>query len=377
METHVLKRGRRKHEQIYEIIRGEIADGLLEAGAPLASEADLCTRFDVSRGPVRQALAELQRRGLVRRHPGKGSFVSGGGSRPVQVDAEVGVRQLLVLINALGVNPGNFVVNEIVDGLSAAAEGVGRGYRLGFQFYRGGALSPEMLVDCDAMVMVPFTDEAVRMFGVLSDELPVPKVSIYNAVKSEGFPQFHVDHEAGAYDAAELLVRYGHKRIAMIAEPAISPGPAASQRESGFLRAVEVGRMDGVVGEIHRVGIDPLMRRGNIERLLRQSNRPTALVVAGGVLTPFVLDAVRSVGLSVPQDISLVAFDDTPEAASYQPRLAVVKMPLKRLSSMGIDSLVMQLEGQFQGDDRAPIAVKPDVIIAGSVGPAPRTDSAT
>lgn len=377
METHVLKRGKRKHEQIFHAIREEIEVGSLEPGTPLASEAQLCERFDVSRGPVRKALAELQRQGLVRRHPGKGSFVESAGRFNASPSADVEVKQMLVLINALGVSPANFVVYEIVEGLYRAVEEAGENYRMSFQFYRGGSsLRAQSLPECHGLMVMPFTDEAVRSFEALGEQLQVPLVSIYNRLNVEHVAQFYADHAAGAYDAAALLIRYGHRRIALIAEPSISPGPAATAREGGFLQAVSEFNLPQGAASIARVGSDPVVRRGNIERILQRADRPTALVVAGGVLTPFVLEAVRNVGLRIPQDISIVAFDDTPEAAMHEPRIAVVKMPLKRLARMGVESLVMQMEGHVRSSELIAMAVKPDLIIAESVGPAPGDDGA-
>src|SRR5690606_27540140 len=104
-------------------------------------------------------------------------------------------------------NPGNFVAYEIIDGLSQAVENAGDNYRLSFQFHRGGgALSPAMVAGCHGIVMVAFTDEAVRAFGALASQLRVPVVSLYNTLPAEGITQFHVDHAAGAYDAAEMLI---------------------------------------------------------------------------------------------------------------------------------------------------------------------------
>lgn len=371
MDTHVLKRGKRKHEQIFHVIREEIELGALEPGAPLASEAQLCERFEVSRGPVRKALAELQRRGLVSRHPGKGSFVNGASrlGEPVSKDTEV--KQIVVLLNAIGFNPAHFLVYEIVEGVQQAVESIGENYRLSFQFYGGGGpLQPHAIADCHGLMVAPFTDEGVREFEQLGARLQVPMVSVYNKLGLSGAAQFHVDHAAGAYDATELLVRYGHRRISLIAEPSISPGPAHVGREQGFKQVIDAFGLPAELASIARVGSDPLVRRGNIEKLLRRPDRPTALVVAGGVLTPFVLDAVRQVGLRVPEDLSIIAFDDTPEAAMNEPRLSIVKIPLNRMVRMGVESLVMQMEGHVRRSELPDVALKPELVVTRSVGPA-------
>src|SRR5687767_15167583 len=62
--------------QLFELIRGQIARGELAPGERLPTEMDLCERLRVSRTPVRKALGRLAARGLLVRHPGRGTFVS-------------------------------------------------------------------------------------------------------------------------------------------------------------------------------------------------------------------------------------------------------------------------------------------------------------
>ena len=370
MKSPTLERRKPKHESIYQTIRQEIESGVLEHGAALASESQLCERLHASRGPVRQALAELQRQGLIRRQPGKGSFVHN--PQRTEPSTDRAIRHLLVLINAIGATPANFVAHELVDGLGRAVEEAGERYRLSFQFHRSGySLDAQSVPPCHGIVVVPFTHDGVRGFQKLASELTIPVASVYNRLDVDGVSQFYVDHEGGAYDATELLIRYGHRRIAMLGEPAISPGPAAAEREAGFLRAVKSAGLSEGTASIVRVGVEHLAARSTIERLLRQPNRPTALVIAGGVITPMALEAIRLVGLRVPSDLSVIAFDDTPEAATNEPKLAVVKIPLGRLSRLGIGWLVGQTEKYTQSRERESIALKPEIIVSQSIGPAP------
>ncbi len=370
MKPTTLERSRPKYEAILHAIRREIESGALPHGAPIASESELCEQMRVSRGPVRQALAELQRQGLVRRQPGKGSFVN----NPVRVEApaETALRQLLVVMNSKGATPGNFVAHELVEGLSHAAEEAGERYRLSFQFYRNGTqFKPESISGYHGVVMVPFTHDGMRSLRAVAEKLTMPVVSIYNRLDADGVSQFYVDHEAGAFDATELLVRYGHKRIAMLGEPAISPGPASSEREVGFLRAIKAAGLPEGMSNYVRVGVEPLAARSTIENLLRRPDRPTALVIAGGVITPPVLHALRVVKLRVPEDISIIAFDDTPEAAMHEPKIAVVKIPLVRLSRLGMDALIGQTEGYRHSMERVSLGIKPELILSQSIGLAP------
>lgn len=367
MKTQTFERKKPKHERILEAIRQEIESGVLPHGAALASESQLCQKLKASRGPIRQALAELQRQGLVKARPGKGSFVH----NPVEVSGVIAVRQMLVLINSMGATPANFVVHELIDGLSRAAEEAGERYRLTFQFHRNpGLIEPESIQGCHGVLMAPFTHDGINAMRGLAERLTVPVVSVYNRLDAPGASQFYVDHEAGAFDATDLLFRYGHRRIALLGEPAISPGPAASEREAGFRRAAKAAGLSDTEAKIVHVGVDSGVARANIEKLLKQADRPTALVVAGGVITPIALDAIRSAGLSIPNDLSMIAVDDTIEAALNVPRLTVVKIPLIHLSRLGVSSLIAQTGVRSTPQERVSLSLKPEIVMGQSISSA-------
>jgi GntR family transcriptional regulator len=70
-----------RYQQIEAVLRDQIADGVLRAGDRLPAEEDLCRQFNVSRGPVRQALEALDRDRLIERTPGRGTFVRAAPAR--------------------------------------------------------------------------------------------------------------------------------------------------------------------------------------------------------------------------------------------------------------------------------------------------------
>ena len=87
-------------------------------------------------------------------------------------------------------------------------------------------------------------------------------------------------------------------------------------------------------------------------RLLRASPRPTALFVANIRAAIGALAAARRIGVSVPDDVSLVGFHDAPVAMYLDPELTTVKMPLREMGSAAIESLLALLEGRAVEDVR-------------------------
>ncbi len=130
----------------------------------------------------------------------------------------------------------------------------------------------------------------------------------------------------GAFDATEYLLDLGHTRIGHIAgDQRLSAG---IDRLSGYRAALEK----------HHIAYDPtLVIEGffNDEAsgraahaLLDRADRPTAIFAASDAGAFTVLDAIRVRGLRVPEDISLIGFDDIPEAAYVHPALTTIRQPL-------------------------------------------------
>src|SRR6185312_11767354 len=102
-------------------------------------------------------------------------------------------------------------------------------------------------------------------------------------------------------------------------------------------------------------------------RLLKSSERPTALFVANVRAAIGALAAARRLGLSVPGDLSLVGFHDAPVAMYLDPELTTVKMPLREMGSAAIESLLALVEGRQVEDVQ--VATPPELVVRGSTAP--------
>jgi LacI family transcriptional regulator len=98
--------------------------------------------------------------------------------------------------------------------------------------------------------------------------------------------------------------------------------------------------------------------------LLQLTPRPTALVAANAVAAVGAMAAVRSQGLSVPEDISVVALHDIPQAAYLNPPLTTVRMPLAELGSRSVDMILTMINGGQVG--HVVVATPPELIVRGS-----------
>lgn len=166
------------------------------------------------------------------------------------------------------------------------------------------------------------------------------------------FPYVVIDHQGfddyspavmstnwqGAFDATEYLLDLGHTRIGHIAgDQRLSAG---IDRLSGYRAALEK----------HHIAYDPtLVIEGFFNEaascqaahaLLDRADRPTAIFAASDAGAFAALDAIRVRGLRVPEDISLIGFDDIPEAAYIHPALTTIRQPLYEMGRIATRMLL-------------------------------------
>ncbi|GAA1550569.1 LacI family DNA-binding transcriptional regulator [Kribbella sancticallisti] len=156
-----------------------------------------------------------------------------------------------------------------------------------------------------------------------------------------------LDDDRAAQVAVGHLLDLGHRRIAHVAGPA--GADTARRRREGYRKAL---RAAGIEPEASLVAAADYTPAGGFEAasaLLASGRPPTALFVANVASAIGVLTAVRERGLSVPDDISVVAVHDLPLAEHLVPALTTVRMPLRSLGARATELLL-------ETDPRRPVA---------------------
>jgi DNA-binding LacI/PurR family transcriptional regulator len=165
-----------------------------------------------------------------------------------------------------------------------------------------------------------------------------------------GLPDVHtvvMDDYAGGYQAASYLVALGHHRIAFVSGPA----------ELGSVQERRQGYCDALI----KGGIDPdqqLSLAGHfteqfgtsaLSRLLAAGQPPTAAFVASDYIALGMLSAAETHGIRVPEDLSVVGFDDIRFSQYVRPRLTTIRSPVERLAQIGVELLFDRLAGAEAG----------------------------
>lgn len=173
--------------------------------------------------------------------------------------------------------------------------------------------------------------------------LPRHPEAYLQALRQRHFPQVLIDHQGidnkgpavgatnwqGAFDATKYLIDLGHRRIGFVTG-SMDLG-CARDRLAGFRAALE---QDGLPADA------PLIREGDFfqtrgytaaHELLALSEPPTAIFASNDVMAFGVMEAVRDHHLRIPEDISIVGFDDVPQATQVHPQLTTVRQPLEQM----------------------------------------------
>lgn len=181
-------------------------------------------------------------------------------------------------------------------------------------------------------------------------------------------PTIGVAHWSAGVIATRHLVDLGHRWIAAITGPEDIVGSHA--RLDGYRSAMHLAGLSVPIGWARFAALDADAGEQAGLDLISLSRRPTAIVAGGDVQALGILNAARKLGLRVPDDLSLVGYDDQPISTSSSPRLTTVHQPLRELG-IAAARLALRLEGD-QRAKAARVDLATTLVLRDSTAPPPR-----
>lgn len=210
-----------------------------------------------------------------------------------------------------------------------------------------------------------------RLPVALSDMVETlgPRTPIVNGCEFRpdlGVSSAHIDNEQAAVEVMELLYGLGHSRIGVITGPLASP--ISSDRLRGVRAAAKAhGQEPGLKTVIGDFSIESGVRE--TLALLDEAQRPTAIFCFSDEMAMGALEAIRRRGLSCPQDVSLVGFDDIRFAQYLDPQLTTVSQPMDKIGHEVVRLLLDILSNRANGLQHVTLPHK--LVVRASTGPAP------
>ncbi|MGM7721371.1 LacI family DNA-binding transcriptional regulator [Metabacillus sp. Hm71] len=180
-----------------------------------------------------------------------------------------------------------------------------------------------------------------------------------------------VDDFQGGYEAAVHLAQLGHRKVAMISENINIP--SIKKRVSGFKEGLQVSgiSIDDVPVLYSSLNLDEC-RKVCLGLLEEKENRPTAIFVSTEMLAFGVLQAARSLNLQVPNQLSLIGFDNSILAKLCDPQLTTIAQPIEEMGAKVIELLVNEITNNHQEETKKVtqrVTLSPYLIVRDSTCP--------
>lgn len=229
---------------------------------------------------------------------------------------------------------------------------------------------PELLSRYSHLLSERGVEGIITVDTTVSEAPMLPTVAVAGHRKVKGVTNIVLDHEQAAVLALGHLKELAHEKIAFM-----KGNPLSSDSKD---------RWDAICRVAERMGIkidpdlvvqissdDPTPRLGYpfTRELLARKKPFTALFAYNDISAIGGIRALQEHGLRVPQDVSVMGFDDIPGAAFYTPSLSTVRQPLNRMGEVAAQTLLERVEGEKEYPSE--IAIEPEFVARESTGKAP------
>jgi LacI family transcriptional regulator len=236
----------------------------------------------------------------------------------------------------------------VVEPLSAHAEDLSKRMRnlIASSGLHGVILSPPL---CDSL---PIINELIRR--------QTPCVRISAGTRAAGFSTIGIDEKKGGYDVTAYLISLGHRRIGYI--KGHPDHVAIAERFTGYRAALAAFNIP-FDEEICTQGFFTFQSgKEAAEQMLAMDNRPTAIFAANDDMAAGAMVAAQRFNLKIPDDLSVVGFDDSMAAKIVWPQLTTCRQPVREMASTAV-SMLLKKEG-----DNAPLDqhLKHELIVRAS-----------
>jgi GntR family transcriptional regulator, arabinose operon transcriptional repressor len=370
LDLHGSQDGRPKYERLRSFIASEVVRGRLQPGAILPSEQQLSEILRIARTTVRQAMAELEKDGVVQRRHGAGTFVS---------DSPENARRLGLDVLALVVPGGT--------------TGFWPSLQAGFQ--NAAAESHKQILVCNtendvgkqANIFIQLVQKRVAGVALAPTSLPltpayqvrhlqdhgIPVVLCHRGIEEIDAPLLAIPfHEVGRR-AGELLLSHGHKRVAYFSMHERTE--ASAGYEAGLREALHAAGGDLPESLIYwgrsaspDVGVQTDGVLDALRRVFKQPDPPTAIMASFDPLAEHIYLMLPQLGLRVPEDVSLVGFGGTNRDGAITKRLTSIVIDEEDIGRRAAKILKEMSDGQRPLYDTEKIVVSVGVAAGQTLG---------
>jgi len=347
------------YRTIVDDLKRKIADGAFDPNEPLPTQVEFAKIYNTSEITTRRALTDLANEGYIYRVRGKGTFIR---LEPNALPKEkaLALERMYLAHSSIPLRTFNHrFYGDLVAGIQEICE------EHGIRFH---------LWDIGRNASLPEKDEKTG-FVLLPNVHMNP--DILERWKEEGrklvtvhfyYPQLRipyviVDNLTGGFLATQHLLSLGHRRIGIVltGKSFLEMNQEFSLRLQGYRLALSQYRVDfdpGLVSVIEEDEESAEMGYAGAERLLSLPNPPTAMFVTSDYKAAGAMQAIKDRGLRIPEDVSVVGYDDTLTSPFLEPGLTTVNQNTLSVGRRAAEMLLFEWNdyegGRFMKDEVVP-----------------------
>ncbi len=220
-------------------------------------------------------------------------------------------------------------------------------------------------------LLVMCAEYPAELLGMLEEYRAIPMVVMDWGESRNDFTDSIIDNAFdGGYLAGRYLIERGHRDIGAI--PGQLNRNTGGGRFNGFVKALTEANIPVRDEWVVQGDFEPESGYQAMRQILTQKNRPTAVFCGGDVMAMGAICAADEMGLRVPQDISVIGYDNVRNARYYSPPLTTIHQPKERLGEMAFTMLLDRIINKRE--EQQTIEVKPKLVERRSVADGPYRD---
>jgi GntR family transcriptional regulator, arabinose operon transcriptional repressor len=362
-----------KYIIVKDKIKEWVVDGHVQPGEKIYSENELVKMFGVSRHTIRQAVGDLVHEGWLYREQGAGTFVSSHkpNLKPAPTDqvAETGGGKSIGVITTY---ISDYIFPSIIKGIESYL--TSKGYSLVFACTDNDIEKEKQCLDTmlsrniEGLIVEPTKSSAFNPninYYLQMEQQNIPYLMINQYYSQLNPPHIMLNDEKGGFIATDHLIRHGHERIIGLFKTDDLQGV---YRMKGFVNAFREHNITFFPEMIISYSTEDKnsVLSDKLEGLFSSpETKPTGIVCYNDEMALGVVNMLREKGLSVPEDVSIVGYDDSYLAEASGVKLTSVSHPK---TQMGIDAakwIVTAVENK-NGLEQKSIIYDPKLVIRNS-----------
>ncbi|HVP55701.1 MAG TPA: LacI family DNA-binding transcriptional regulator [Candidatus Eisenbacteria bacterium] len=245
-----------------------------------------------------------------------------------------------------------------------------------FYFVASHRHKPDLIDEYPKLLLGRSVDGIIAVDTPWKTSLPVPVVTVSGHNEVSGVTNVEIDHDKAAELALRHLAQLGHRQLAFIKGQQFSSD--TELRWTAIARAAQkLGLPIAAELVTQLVGDTASPELGyKVTRKLIATRKPfTALFAFNDISAIGAIHALDEAGLRVPQEVSVVGFDDIQSAAFQRPALTTVRQPLRKMGKIAAETLLRRINSKEPESKSTSVVVEPELVVRETTGPAPARES--